>query len=131
MVNRYTVDDRGIDIAFSTGQMVWRAMAMVGTEHLNASIAFAPARSGHLKAAHYPVPIMTPRGKRGWRYTLRNDAPYSEYVHDGTTGPIMAYGDYLTVPMTRGSDWPRFLARSVAGQTANPWFEKAWNYVAP
>lgn len=131
MAVRYTVYDSQIDIAFGVGQMVWRGMAMVGTEHLNMSIAFAPGRTGRLKASHYPVPILTPRGSRGWRYTIRNDAPYAEHVYYGTSGPIMANGGYLSVPMIRGTNWPRFRARYVAGQAANPWIEKAWPLVKP
>lgn len=131
MAVRYTVYDSQIDIAFGVGQMVWRGMALVGTEHLNASIAYAPSRSGRLKASHYSVPILTPNGSRGWRYTIRNDAPYAEYVYYGTTGPIMAHGSYLWAPMFRGSPWPRYFARSVAGQAANPWIEKAWPLVKP
>lgn len=130
MVERFTVDSNGIDQLFATGREVWRYMALMGTEHLNAAIAFAPARSGTLKASHYPVPIMTPEGRRGWRYTIRNDAPYATYVHEGTTGPIMAYGDYLSVPIFRGSAFPRFKARYVAGQTANPWMMRALDFIS-
>lgn len=131
MVTRVTIYDTAVDSLFFVGGDVWRFMSLLGTEHLNAAIAFAPARTGHLKASHYPVPIMTPNGRRGWRYTIRNDADYSQYVHEGTVGPIMAHGSYLSVPMVRGSKWPRFKARSVAGQLANPWIDKAWDFVSP
>ncbi len=131
MVTRVTIYDTAVDSLFAPGQDVWRFMALLGTEHLAASIAFAPSRTNALRAAHYPVPILTPNGRRGWRYTIRNDAPYAEYVHRGTTGPIMANGNYLSVPITRGTSYPRFLARSVAGQTANPWIDKAWDFVNP
>lgn len=131
MATRVTIYDSRIDQLFAPGQDVWKFTAGLGTEHLSAAIMFAPARSGRLKAAHYPVPIMTPRGKRGWRYTIRNDAEHSAWVHEGTVGPIMANGSYLSVPMFRGSMYPRFRARSVAGQAANPWIERAWDYVNP
>jgi hypothetical protein len=130
MVVRVTIYDSGIDMVFAPGQDVWKFMTGLGTAHLNAAIAFAPSRTNHLRASHYPAPIMTPH-RRGWRYTIRNDAAYAEYVHRGTTGPIMAHGGYLWVPTVRGSGWPRHLARSVAGQTANPWIDKAWDFVNP
>lgn len=131
MVTRVTIYDSGIDLVFAPGQDVWKFMALLGTEHLNAAIAFAPSRTGTLKAAHYPVPIMTPTSRRGWRYTIRNDAEHSEWVHRGTTGPIMAHGNFMSVPMFRGAMYPRFQARSVAGQTANPWIDRAWDFVNP
>lgn len=131
MPTRVTIYDTAVDSLFAPGQDVWRFMAGLGTEHLNAAIAFAPSRSNLLRASHYPVPIMTPNGRRGWRYTIRNDASYAEYVHRGTTGPITANGDFLSVPMFRGTMYPRFQTRSVAGQTANPWIDRAWDFVNP
>lgn len=128
---RVTIYDSKVDLLFAPGQDVWRYMVALGTEHLNASIAFAPSRTGSLKLAHYPVPIMTPVGRRSWRYTIRNDSDHAEYVHRGTTGPIFANGSYLWVPMVRGTNWPRFHARSVAGQIANPWIDRAWDFVNP
>ena len=130
MAARFTVDDNGIDQLFAVGRDVWRYMAAMGTEHLNASIMFAPSRSGRLRASHYPVPIMTPEGRRGWRYTIRNDAPYATYVHEGTTGPILPSGAFLSVPIYRGSMYPRFRAKSVSGQMANPWMMRALDFIS-
>lgn len=123
--SRFTVDDNGIDQLFATGQEVWKYTALMGTEHLGASIMYAPSRSGRLRASHYPVPIMTPEGRRGWRYTIRNDAPYARFVHEGTTGPIYPTGEFLSVPVFRGSVYPRFRARSVSGQIGKPWMQWA------
>lgn len=132
MVVRVTVYDTQVTGLFMPGGDAWKFMGLAGTEHLNAAIAFAPSRSGHLKSSHYPVPILTPYKKLGTRYTIRNDADYAEFVHRGTTGPIMAYGSYLWVPQRRGSAWPRWQARWVAGQKANPWIERAFDHaVAP
>lgn len=128
-MTRVTIYDTKVTGIFLPGGDGWHFMGLVGTEHLNQAIAFAPSRTGTLKASHYPVPIMTPYrapgGAVGCRYTIRNDAPYADYVHGGTTGPIMGHRGYLWVPQRRGSSWPRYLARSVAGQDANPWLEKA------
>lgn len=130
MVTRVTIYDTGIDMVFAPGQNVWKFMALLGTEHLQAAIMFAPSRTNHLRASHYPVPIMTPRGRRGWRYTIRNDAEYSEYVHRGTYGPIRPrFKRNLKFPVRGGIGM--IYAPSVAGQTANQWIDRAWDYVNP
>lgn len=128
---RVTIYDSKVDGLFAPGQDVWQFMSLLGTEHLNAAIAFAPSRTAHLKGSHYPAPIMTPNGRRGWRYTIRNDAEYALYVHRGTVGPILPKGEFLSVPVYRGLLAPRRLVGSVSGQTPNPWIDRAWDFVAP
>lgn len=123
-----TIRDTQVTGIFMPGGDAWHFLALVGTEHLNQAIAMTPNRTGTLARSHYPVPIMTPYrqgGEQGARYTIRNDADYALYVHDGTTGPIMAHGGYMSVPMVRGSKYPRFQAKFVDGQSAKPWIKWA------
>lgn len=139
MVTKVTVYDTAVDGLFRPGGDAWHWLALVGTEHLNLAIAFAPSRSGVLKASHYPVAIMTPYrtvgGRQGSRYTVRNDAPYAAYVHEGTLDKAPIVGDvkevngevgtWMSVPVMRGVGGRRFWTQSVAGQKANPWIERA------
>lgn len=126
---RVTIYDTAVDGLFRPGGQAWNWLGLLGTEHLNLAIAFAPARSGHLKSSHYPAPIMTSYtsgGQRGSRYTIRNDADYALYVHEGTNGPITASGENgLWVPVFRGIPYPRHSRPSVRGQAANPWITRA------
>lgn len=126
---RVTIYDNAVDRLFLPGGDVWHTMGLIGNEHLSAAIAFAPRRSGHLAASHYPVAILTPYQRRGVRYTIRNDADYALYVHGGTTGPIrgdMGLG-WMRVPEYRGSA-RKVPMLEVSGQAANPWIERAALY---
>lgn len=131
---RVTIYDSRVDSLFLPGGDVWGWMGGVGAEHLQAAYMFAPRRSGHLASQHYPVAIITPYKKRGVRYTIRNDADYALFVHEGTTGPIVAdYWDDGTQsflgPMAPWGGFSTPFARSVSGQRANPWINKAGEFV--
>ncbi len=126
---RVTIYDTQVDKLFQPGGNVWHTMGLIGMEHLNAAIMFAPRRSGHLAASHYPVAILTPYQKRGVRYTIRNDADYALYVHGGTVGPIHGWEGigWMTVPPYRGAPF-KVPMLEVSGQDANPWIQRAADY---
>jgi hypothetical protein len=106
------------------------------------SILYAPVRSGKLKGS-----IRASRPKRTGVYTnasnVTANAGYALYVHEGTGRIYPKKGKYLTVPIRpgiatgaeirskfssnrrRGDERGYFLAKSVRGQTANPFLAEA------
>lgn len=59
------------------------------------------------------------RGRGGYRTDVRveNIAPHAPFVHGGTQGPIRPRGAALSTPYGA--------KKSVRGQAANPWLERA------
>jgi hypothetical protein len=87
------------------------AEAPVGGPRPDGSPAQAKIRGSHRSSA---------RGRNGYRtdVEISNIAPHAEYVHNGTTGPIR--------PRTKSALLTPYGPRkSVSGQRANPWMERA------
>lgn len=128
---RVTIYDNQVDAMWSpAGGEVYGWLRRLGQEHLAVARRTTPRRSGNLAGEFYPVPIMTPVGKRNWRYTIRNDADYAAYVHDGTSGPIYPHGTHLWIRPAPHSRYQRGARRlSVKGQSANPWITEAGAFV--
>lgn len=129
-VTRVTIYDVNVDSLFQEGGDAWEWMRRVGTEHLMMALIEVPRRSGELARQHNLA--LTPVGKRHVRYTVGNYAEYAEYVHGGTTGPIMAGNGFwddgrpaYMGPMAPWMDRTTLYARSVSGQEANPWIANA------
>lgn len=131
---RVTIYDRNIDRLFLGGGDVWDWMERVGREHLMMALVEVPRRTGSLAAAHNLA--LTPYKKRGVRYSVGNYADHADYVHGGTTGPIVAgtgfWDDGSIAYMGPMAPWmghnARY-ARSVSGQDANPWLSRAADIV--
>lgn len=97
------------------------------------AVAEAPVRSGGLKAAHRS----TTRGYNQYRteVTVRNVSDHASYVHGGVpygsktrTADAIHGNPWLYVPAWGG--YAAFRARSVSGQAANPWLDRACARVA-
>lgn len=90
--------------------------------------AEAPVRDGKLKAGHR---INRERGSNQWmvRYRIENIAAHAEWVHEGTTGPIVrGDGGKMVLPPYGG--YGKVVTRSVSGQSANPWLDRACSRVS-
>lgn len=103
----------------------WRRLR---TSMMDTAKAEAPVRSGNLKMSHR---MDVKLGSNQWvqRFSVRNISDHAEYVHDGTLGPITAAdGGKLVLPPYRG--YKKIVVRSVSGQAANPWLDRACRKVA-
>lgn len=94
------------------------------------------------------------RGPYGAGGSAYNDAPHAEWVHNGTSSPILPNGPYLAIPVPPGTVLRRattptgpygyrnrntnlpitarkgvIFAASVSGQDANPWLARAGDKV--
>lgn len=90
--------------------------------------AESPVRDGTIKASHR---IRREQYGNQWvqRYNISNVADHAEYVHGGTQGPIRpASGKAMVLPP--GGGYPRMVVKSVRGQSANPWLDRACSRVA-
>lgn len=115
-------------------EVVWKTAQF----HRDFAQLTAPVRTGKLKGS-----IRASRPRPTGIYQLASSVSiavkYGIYVVDGTTGPIYPNGKYLTVPHREGNQTVAmlkaqggtgraklyFLASSVRGQAANPFFERA------
>lgn len=99
----------------------------VSSQMVAASRVEAPKRTGGLARAH-----SLNRGRVGNQYMqtyhIQNSAEHALWVHEGTHGPILPDGNFLFLPAGYGHKASR--QRSVKGQKANPWLERACQGVA-
>lgn len=100
-------------------------------EHL--SIAFAPMRSGELKASingtYNPRP-----GRFQVRMEVRASAPHALWVHEGTRGldgraRIKPHPPNKYLRLSPGNGHPTLYRKSVRGQKANPFMRRALTQV--
>lgn len=129
-VARVTIYDANIDRVFLPGGDVWGFMQSLGFRHMSIALMEAPRRTGFLAAQHNLA--LTPYKKRGVRYSVGNYALYSDFVHNGTTGPITAGNGWwedgrraMMGPMPPSPRGAVPYQHSVSGQTANPWMARA------
>jgi hypothetical protein len=95
------------------------------------SPGYVPVRTGELRKKHYTNFLRS--GRLLARGYVGNTAPHADWVYSGTKGPILPKGTYLVVPRGRGRPSKRHgapmkflsLRRSVRGQRANHWIERA------
>lgn len=119
---------RNLAREFQSGGQGYRWFERVGQAMFIASVAAAPARSGDLKSSHR---LDKPRGINQFSAFLAvyNVAPHADWVHSGTTGPIEPTNKaWLYLPA--GGGFPRKRLKSVSGQAANPWMDRACTRVA-
>lgn len=121
-VTRVTIYDRNLDLLFLPGGDAWNWMERVGRQHLAMALIEVPRRTGGLAAQHNLA--LTPY-KRGVRYTVGNYADHSEYVHQGTIGPIVATGGGFMGPLAPWGPYPGGYIPKASGQSANPWIARA------
>lgn len=130
MVTSYQVqvNRRGINQIYLPRGSGYRWLDRVNLQMFRACVAAAPSRSGELKAGHR---ASIRAGSQNYvRAEVVNVAKHSEWVHNGTYGPIFPRtADLLWVPVRRGSA-SRTLRPSVNGQAAQPWMEDACTRVA-
>jgi hypothetical protein len=131
---RVTIYDANIDRIFLPGGDVWGFMEMLGRMHLSMALIEVPRRTGFLASQHNLA--VTPYKKRGVRYSVGNYADHSEYVHQGTTGPIAAGNGWwddgrpaMMGPMPPHMGRNAVYQQFVAGQTANPWIARSADIV--
>jgi len=101
------------------------------------AVTTTPTRTGRMRALNYPN---MGANQYGLWVGLGNAAPYADYVHDGTDGPIFATGFHynpgvgysqrkmltLGVQSPTGWGYPPFMwAKSVSGQRAQPWLAES------
>ena len=129
-VIRVTIYDSVIAALFLPGGQSWAKMEEIGRHHIQLAIAESPSRTNNLRRSHNLA--LTPVGKNRCRYSVGNYADYAVYVHEGTTGPIVARGwddggaSFMFIRPFPHSRFPTGArARSVSGQTANPWITRA------
>lgn len=112
------------------GGVVYDFMAEMGVEatlESKAALAATPpspwGRSGRLEAS-----IASERRSNQWGVNLHlhADTPYAKYVHGGTTGPIRRRGGKL-MPVGKSQGHVTGLAKTVSGQSANPFLVKGLN----
>jgi len=129
---RVTIYDANIQALFVDGPQgdVWNWMERVGRRHLGAALVEVPRRSGFLASQHNLA--LTPYKRFGVRYSVGNYADYANYVHGGTTGPIMAGNGFwddgrraMMGPMAAWMGRNALYAHTVNGQAANPWIARA------
>lgn len=147
----YTVNDSQIAHLFVPGGDAWKQTRDLGATHYRTAKAIAPSRTGNLRNMHRIV--VTPNRAFTCQYTLASDAPYSDFVHNGTTGPIHAdrwsvrnkffprrgYPFHLWIGRNRSTrglmrirpmphSWypVPWLRQTVNGQMAQPWIELAY-----
>lgn len=135
---RVTIYDTQVDRIFLPGGDVWDYMREVGDEHYRWASIYAPTRTYFLLSQMAGPFVMPYNGRRGVRYSVGNYAPYANFVHGGTTGPI--YGKTELEGLEGTWLWVRPMPYSwypaggwfgwVDGQTANPWIRRAWDTVA-
>lgn len=126
------------------------ALAPVGAPRIGEAHAL-----GNLKYSHGTTGVLM-QGRLQATGTLYNSAPYALYVHQGTTGPIRprraralsiprsSFAYYTGIGMNDGLrvdaspravthllwfNYRKRKARSVKGQRANPWIERAVDLV--
>lgn len=92
-----------------------------------ACVAEAPVRSGDIKRSHDS--FMRGINQYASRATIWNTSEHAEWVHEGVAGRIFPDGDFLWVPIRRGSA-ARVKRTSVRGQAANPWMDRACQSIA-
>lgn len=127
---RVTVYESAIAAEFLPGGQAWNQMTLIGSDVAQVAIRTAPSRTGNLRRQHNVA--VTPVGKYQCRFSVGNYADYADYVHGGTTGPIMPHGDKLWIRAAPYSRYPHGAVRfSVAGQKANPWIRDAAEAVGP
>lgn len=127
-VTRVTIYDTMVDSLFLPGGDAWDWMERVGRQHLQMSLVEVPRRTGFLASQHNLA--LTPVGRRNVRYTVGNYAEHSQWVHQGTTGPIMSPNGKLHIRAMPHSWFPTgAYLNAVRGQTANPWIERAGGIV--
>lgn len=101
------------------------------------AVTTTPTRTGRMRTLNYSE---MGANQYGLWVGLGNAAPYAEYVHEGTTGPIYANGTHplgrfggqrrkmltLGVQSPTGWGYPPFMwAKSVSGQDAQPWLAES------
>lgn len=109
-----------------------RWINMVGKQMLILSKNQAPSRSGKLRRSHGKS-----RGRVGVGfgnqytqvYHIYADAPHAEYVHEGTHSPITAKGGGR-MRLPAGGGYGVLYRKSVRGQKANPWLDRACTTIA-
>ncbi len=129
---RVTIKDSSVAMELSSpAGDNWSFLQKIGQEHAWQAAIKAPSRTANLKRSHNLA--LTPRGSTGVQASVGNYADYARYVHEGTNGPIFPMGgDNLWIRPFPHSRFPRGgRAKSVAGQTANPWIAKAAEDVYP
>lgn len=134
---RVTIKDSAVTMELSSpAGDNWAFMRKIGQEHAWQAALRAPSRTSNLKRSHNLA--LTPRGTTGVQASVGNYADYARYVHEGTQGPITAHGwddgspAFMAIRPAPHSWFPGGgFARSVAGQTANPWIAEAAEDVYP
>lgn len=111
---------------FYTGGQVYRWFREhVETAAYSEAVATTPTRTGEMSTQNWSD---MGANQHGLWVQLGNSAPYSLYVHEGTTGPIEPNGPFLLMgkQSPTGAGYPAFmLARHVSGQEAQPWMAEA------
>lgn len=99
--------------------------------------ALAPRRTSELANSHRTLgPVR--RGRYGLRGQVVNTADYAAFVHNGTTGPITSTrpNGWMRLPpsgraaVLDGPNAGPVYRRSVRGQRANPWLDRAGTLTA-
>lgn len=126
------IDRKALSGEFQTRGQAGRWIRMVGREMLALSKNQAPSRSGGLRRSHG---ISRGRVGMGWgnqyaaAYNIYADAGHAEYVHQGTRSPITARGGGK-MRLSPGGGYGVLYRRSVRGQKANPWLDRACTAIA-
>lgn len=120
---RVVVYDSRIQAMSAPGGDVFRYAQRKAQRTASFAKAFAPKRTGRLAAGIRSDTRTVVQGAVG---RTRSTAHYSAYVHEGTTGPIVATNSEkgLWVPR-RKYGYKRGWRDSVAGQRANPFLDRA------
>lgn len=120
---RVKVYDQKISSLFDRYGEVGRFGSTLNREIHAAAVAAAPVRSGALKASHRNNGVLK-AGRFRTTGRISATAEHASWVHGGVAGRIYPVrGDRLRLPAGNGFG-PR-VAKSVAGQSANPWMEQA------
>ena len=96
--------------------------------------AEAPKRSMELSRSHYTSFAVGTNGTRAIA-TIGNSAEHAEWVHEGTpkgaktrTKGYIKGNPWLSIPAW--GPYPALRRRSVSGQAANPWLDRACSQVS-
>jgi len=127
-----TVYRKNLSAQFQPGGQGYRWLDRVRLRMHRDAVNEAPARSGGLARSHRS----SIRGLNQYacRATITNVAEHAEWVHGGTEG-ASADGGFMVLPpggpgrntVSRyaGQSFGKKRVRSVAGQDANPWLDRA------
>jgi hypothetical protein len=116
--------DSALDALFIPGGMCHEWTKDRVEEAATLARGIAPRRTGRL-ASGIRVDSEFRAGRRKTGFFIRSDAPYTQYVHEGTIGPIKAKtAQALWVPIAPGNPKRRWMD-SVNGQPAQPFLAQS------